>query len=291
MTTENIHLWGLDAIEAIQTHRTLPLDYLLIGISQMGSEYFYLIFIPLVWWFWDAKFAFKLSFLFFLSAWCNAALKEIFMHPRPYDLIPNLALLRDSGYGFPSGHTQQSTVFWLYFASYWHKKWPYFIAGFFVLLMGFSRVYVGAHFPTDILAGILFGFLFLIAAHLLQTPLTRTIQALPRSAASGLIIVLSILGVILIPNMASIPAAAALSGILVGVFYKGLDLKPTPNRQTLFKRALIGFGGVLMVYLVPKLFIPKDPFILYAVLKYIHYFICGTWLSYFAPRLFERYRV
>ncbi len=89
---------------------------------------------------------------------CNMLLKPIVARIRPYDLLGYDVLVhRLSDYSFPSGHTAAS--FAAATAIYaMNKKWG-IGAYIFAALMGFSRLYLGVHFPTDVLAGAFTGWL------------------------------------------------------------------------------------------------------------------------------------
>lgn len=89
---------------------------------------------------------------------CNIILKNAIARIRPYDIV-NFPIIvsKLSDYSFPSGHTTFSfLVATVLFAFY--KKWGVF-AYIMATLIGFSRLYLYVHYPTDVLAGMLLGIL------------------------------------------------------------------------------------------------------------------------------------
>ena len=106
--------------------------------------------------------------VFFSLVFNNYFLKNLFERIRPYEVIDGLTLLvhRASDFSFPSGHAGTSfaaaTAFcWMLRGRF---RWlPYVLA----FLIAFSRLYVGIHYPTDVLCGMLTGSLCGIAAGIL----------------------------------------------------------------------------------------------------------------------------
>lgn len=89
----------------------------------------------------------------------NLILKHLVARPRPWldvaGLIPLIA--EHDPNSFPSGHTTAAFAFAgaVQFAS--SAKWLRWAALIAAVLMGFSRLYVGVHYPSDVLTGVLIG--------------------------------------------------------------------------------------------------------------------------------------
>lgn len=88
----------------------------------------------------------------------NVMLKTLVARIRPYEVVEGLRLLieKPHDYSFPSGHTCASFAAALVYYRKLSKKWG---IGAVVLasLIAFSRMYLGVHYPSDVLAGVAIG--------------------------------------------------------------------------------------------------------------------------------------
>lgn len=141
---------------------TLPGDHVFAMVTFLGNALIISIGTGLIG-FWLARQRnWKKLILLFSSvaggALLNLVLKNIFQRTRP--AIPG-AYMAETGFSFPSGHSMISLVFYgmvAYLALSYekNKKWKVLIiAGALLIcaLIGFSRLYLGVHFLTDVLAG------------------------------------------------------------------------------------------------------------------------------------------
>ena len=109
----------------------------------------------------------------------NLALKNIIQRIRPYDVMDSLKILVDAehDFSFPSGHTAAS------FAAVWamrrmlpKKCWiPAIVLA---VLISLSRLYVGVHYPTDVIGGAIVGIIAAEISHrsLKKYALNRTLK-------------------------------------------------------------------------------------------------------------------
>jgi membrane-associated phospholipid phosphatase len=166
---------GLECIRWLQGFRSPVLDLAMRGFSALGNESFFLLLFPFLYWCLDSRLGLRVSVVYFLSGWLNHALKQALAQPRPMDLAAGINLVEQSGYGLPSGHAQGAVVLWGLLAleavrrgaparSGGASRWVWAPAALLMLGIGLSRVYLGVHFPTDVLAGWAVGAVVLAAA-------------------------------------------------------------------------------------------------------------------------------
>ncbi|MEK4821324.1 MULTISPECIES: phosphatase PAP2 family protein [Priestia] len=165
-----------NVLHTIEGWRTDTLTPIIIFITTVGSWYVTapIWFAIIVFLLYKRKrlLALYITLVFWGVRALNWGLKEIFARPRPdwSQVVPA------SHYSFPSGHAMNSMAFysgvllliWMYTRSRAIKTAAACVIAIIILLIGFSRLYLGVHFLTDILAGYCVGLAWSLGVYLLS---------------------------------------------------------------------------------------------------------------------------
>ena len=156
---------------SIAQHRTEILNAFFLFLNLFDTPYFFILLIPMIWLGVSRTWGIRIYYLMLLSAALNSALKSMVGWPRPGHLCSSLGMLTWSGGGFPSGAAQTTMMLAVFLVYYWKGKKRWWIAGSYVTLISFSRLYLGAHFPLDLAGGWLIGGALAAAWIFLQKPI------------------------------------------------------------------------------------------------------------------------
>ena len=148
-------------LNTLQEIHTPVLDIFILSITSIANYVWYIFIIGLLLNKLTRKLGVILAVAMILQYFINAGiLKHLFERVRPCNVDTTVELLvkRPKGFSFPSGHSAAAfcVVGVLYGAKIRELFWPVLVLA---ILIGFSRLYLYVHFPTDVLAGAFCGFL------------------------------------------------------------------------------------------------------------------------------------
>jgi membrane-associated phospholipid phosphatase len=288
--------WGLQVIISIQQFRSPVLDQVFHWITFLGEEQFYLLFLTALMWAVNFRVGAGLAVAFLLSVYINSVAKDVLDLPRPFNFEPNVALVENVqglGGGLPSGHAQNGLVVWGGLAVWAQRRWVWIAAVAIIILVGFSRVYLGVHFPTDVLGGYLIGAVMLFFYLRWHEAFPRRLRAQPLwvqlLVALGVPIVLMFVWF----SGDTVSAMATLAGLGAGLVlqhrYVPFDAGgPAWQRVARF---LVGAIGLIVFYVGLSIVFPREGAPAYDAFRFLRYGLLGMWAGLGAPWVFRVLRL
>ena len=288
--------WGTGAILWVQSFRHPFFDALFQAATFLGEEEFYLIFLPFIYWCLNKQVGVGLAYISLFSPYLNSAVKLTFRLPRPSD--PRLVLLRtETSPSFPSGHAQDAVVNWGYLATRFRHKIFSIVAVVLVLLIAFSRIYVGVHFPQDVVGGLLIGLLLLVTYNWIVGTAEKRRFDLPLPIKLTLSAVAPLALLFAHPFDVDGTYPAELAATTMGTFL-GMSIGFIMEREHIrFKvsglwwkrglRFILGMVLVVIFYLGLKVVFPEEVSHSVAIaLRMVRYSLVGFSTAFLAPWLF-----
>ena len=142
--------------------RTPPADYLMLVISCLGTPFAAAGILSWTYLNVNKRQGYLISFAFYLSSLVAQSIKICVRLPRPWVLDPSFhavksAISSATGYSFPSVHSQNTASLYTSVLLTRKEKWIRISAVLMLVLVPFSRMWLGCHTPLDVTVGFLVG--------------------------------------------------------------------------------------------------------------------------------------
>ena len=287
-------------------------------ITNLGSEMFFLLFMPFLYWCVSSVIGLRTgAMLVFSTATVNAA-KMIFQTPRPYWLDTRVVkYVEETSFGVPSGHSAIAASIWGVLAASIKRKWVTILFIVLIFLIGVSRLVMGAHFLIDVLTGWLLGGLLLWVFLRFEAPVVAWFDRLVLRQQVTVALISSILMILptmtlawllrdwVLPEAWQITAGHTLDplsvsgtftvagtwgGFLTGHAWLRQRFGQYNTEGTLLKRLIrfpLGIIVLLVIWAGLDHVFPDTVDTLGLVLRYVRYFAVGYWVSAGAPLFFR----
>jgi membrane-associated phospholipid phosphatase len=283
--------------------------------SLLGTKEFFLLLLPAIYWCKSTAQGFRLGLMLTISYGINAFFKVLWHSPRPYWVSRDVfAWSHEGSYGLPSGHAQIAASFWGLLAYSMQNRRALAAAALLSILIGISRIYLGVHFPLDVLTGWAIGtgilIVFLFCEKAIGERLSRqglTTQIALSFAASLALLLLFVLGrsasagfqipdiwqanafaeTSLLLNPESSKDALSAAGMLVGISSGYAIMKKQgcisirgPARKKAL-RYLLGMAGLFLIWYGLESFAAVSD-----IMRYFQSALACFWVSCLAPLCF-----
>lgn len=150
--------------------RTPALDAFFSAVTHAGEETLFIVFGMMLFWCVSKKHGYYLLLVSFAGTIINQFLKLCFRVPRPWVRDPNFSIVESAraeatGYSFPSGHTQMSVGMYGSLARSFAHPLVRGISIALCVLVPLSRMYLGVHYPSDVLVSVVIALLLVFTLH------------------------------------------------------------------------------------------------------------------------------
>lgn len=221
-------------------------DLLWYLVTQFGSDYFYVAALTIIYLGLNRKLGKKLATIELSNIWLSAFLKDFFKIPRP---PPSEWKYKVEGYGFPSGHTQGTTVFWGYLSLYFSSVLLLVLTILIVLLVAYSRLELGVHSLLDVVGGAFFGVIVLVFGFFVEKKVIKKIKNYTSYVWVSLPLIFFAVSVI--SGYGGKDAAlttGALFGMTIGFAYLKESVEEKPNFRFGLLNVVIGAPSAFAAY-------------------------------------------
>lgn len=188
-------------------------------VTRLGEETVFLVIALLFFWCINKREGYYILTVGLFGTVINQAMKLMFKIPRPWVMNPSFKPVEGSieaatGYSFPSGHTQNATGTFGAIGRFNSKRiWAVAVSAIVIVLVAFSRMYLGVHTPLDVGVSLGIGLLLVIAFDLIFKSEDRFNKCMPYVIAVGVAISLGLLLYVLLMNKEGVDAHNLESGL------------------------------------------------------------------------------
>ena len=263
------------------------LDILFKVLTNLGSEPVYILIASLIFWCYDRRMGIRAMYVIMFSAYVALLAKTLFGMPRPPEYLHKVT---ETDFGFPSGHTLVSSGFWGYLGLRIRNS-RIIIGGIIaVFLVSLSRVYLGVHYPGDIVGGVVFGLTVAYLFYKGETGITslfekqdRTTKYLIALFLPVLLVLIASLRVDFVKEQIELGLVMASTGVGYLLEEEKIRFQDTKNKKQLIKRALVGIVILGTIFVVSEILSLRYP-----VFTYIKYVLLGFSSVYVVPLVFTK---
>lgn len=266
----------------LEASRNEILTLFFTSITIFAEKTFIVAFLAILYWCIDKQKSKRLAWFVAFNTVGNGIVKNIVRMPRPFDLgvVKPLRIETATSYSFPSGHTQSATSFWAGSMVILKTKASVIFGSIMILLTAFSRLYLGVHWPMDVLGGIGFGLICIYFANQLLDE-SGEINKWHVLGSS----VVCLLALILNWEKDFYSATAALWGFCIGAYLEQRYVKfeLTGILKHNIYRIIIGIIGILIFYVGVGQLLPSVKIV--SMLKNA---LVMLWIMAGAPYVFKK---
>ncbi len=279
-------------------------DKLFVYISFLGEAYLFIVVTVMIYWLFEKKWAYKFITAFLASTVVVSVMKVLIKRPRPYQASTDIKSIGTpaheaygtQSYAFPSGHSNAAASISVGVMKQTKNWFVWILMILNIILVPFSRLYLGQHYLSDVLAGLLIGIISVLLIY-------KLFDHIKNEEFVGLTLLPFILGGVYLLvhfkmyNKEMFQAAGAFTAFAIGYFIEKRFIKYEPKEDKWWKQLIklvIGLAVVFglqqgLKYVLPYEVVAEgaDIPLMNFVWDGVRYFIIAIWATVGAMGLFK----
>ena len=291
----------MEILRFLEGIRSPALTAVLSAITRLGEETIAMVVLCAIFWCINKRVAYGIGMAYFLAGLTVQGMKICFRIDRPWIVDPKLnpvasALPQATGYSFPSGHTQSATALYGSLGTQIKRKTIKALCFLLLLMVAFSRMYLGVHTLLDVGISLLISLLFVFVA---PVALRNESGSKKKELILSLFMVLFAVIVIIIASVLlstgkiereymsdCLKAAGAGIGFAIGMYIERVHIKFPVGTNSIFQQIIkyiMGFAGVLAIKEGLKLIVGTG-----FAADTVRYLIMLIWVTVIFPIIIKR---
>lgn len=284
----------MNAIQSLYSPNAEIINQVFVYLSFFAEEVFIILFFATIYWSINKELGEGLLFSTAFTLVVNGVLKDSVKRVRPFvsENADNFRYIKKhnffintedliSSYSFPSGHAQTAGTYLLYFANYTKRKLTWIVFALLSLSVMVSRVFLGVHYPSDVLFGFILGTtVYFIFWYFFKKYREKKVMVLWAFA------IFSILTSAICSSDDSIKSIGLLIGLTLGITFEQKTVNFKTDGKVTFKilRVVVGISGVVALRFGLKFILPAGMW-----LDGLRYIIIGVYTTYLWPLIFSKF--
>lgn len=302
---EQFNLTEIRIIEWIQQFSGKGLvDKFFIYISYLGEAYLFIIVAVMIYWLFEKRWAYQFITAFLTSTVIVSVVKVLIKRPRPYqvsDTVESIGTPAHEAYGeqsyaFPSGHSQSAAAITTGVLKKSSNLYVWILLILNIILIPFSRLYLGQHYLSDVIAGVTVGIATVFIIYAIFGRVKKE-EYVGLAMLPFILLAVYLLVEFKMYNKEMFQAAGAFTAFAIGYYIEKRFIKYEPREKEVWKQIVkfvIGIGvtfglqqGLKYILPYPELIEGEAIPLMTFMLDGVRYFIIAIWATVGAMGLFK----
>ncbi|MCB1112277.1 MAG: phosphatase PAP2 family protein [Chlamydiia bacterium] len=247
---EALHHWEMSLVYALQQWGRPGWDSFFIFLNYFDTVFFVFLLVPILWYGYHWKSGMRVFSILALNSYVNFLFKVFFHQPRPLMVDPSVGVMKATTGGFPSGAAQTVILLSGILVCSWRSWWAWCFAAVYIFFISVSRVYLGMHYPTDLVGGWAIGLGMVGIYYYVFPEIERLLKRWSFLQKAIFVAAVPVVMLIVYQSLSTYLLAMSMAGGGIGALAASYCevIEDSRTWQQRIVRPLVAIGGIFVIY-------------------------------------------